>query len=105
MTDRWKIVLLIILVLISLFFAFFAGYGGWSERHPAPDERAPASMRHADPRIGDGYRKLSLTPTGVARAAKDLAKDGQRQRKAPCLLMLRAGPLWGLGPGVRLITK
>ena len=27
--------------------------------------RARASMWHAGPRIGDGYRKLSLTPTGV----------------------------------------
>ena len=30
-----------------------------------PDERARASMWHAGPRIGDGYRKLSLTPAGV----------------------------------------
>jgi len=30
-----------------------------------PDARAPASMWHAGPRIGDGYRKLSLTPAGV----------------------------------------
>ena len=27
--------------------------------------RARAGMWHAGPRIGDGYRKLSLTPTGV----------------------------------------
>ena len=38
---------------------------GAAPRCSAPDECAPASARHAAPHIGDGYRKLSLTPTGV----------------------------------------
>ena len=47
------------------FFAFFAGYGGAASSILPRRARARASMWHAGPRIGDGYRKLSLTPTSV----------------------------------------
>ena len=47
------------------FFAFFAAYVRPPSIPSCPDVRARASMWHAGPRIGDGYRKLSLTPTGV----------------------------------------
>ena len=35
-----------------------------------PDARAPASMWHAGPRIGDGYRKLSLKRSAPAQALR-----------------------------------
>ena len=49
----------------GLLFLLFLQATAVQRAASCPDERARASMWHAGPRIGDGYRKLSLTPTGV----------------------------------------
>ena len=81
--------------------AFFAGYGGAPSIPSCPDARAPASMWHAGPRIGDGYRKLSLTPAGVPNESWRLSfkypPGGCRPPAAGGLLALAGWRLAGGG--------